>query len=493
MNRSRLIFLGLLASLVVPLGILLWRPADHGEKVMLYCAAGMRKPLEIIARRFEEEYGIAVDLQYGGSGTLLGNVEASGSGDLYLAADSSYIDIARKKGLADESIPVAYLSAGFLVAKGNPFGLASLADLAKDENLRISMGNPEAASIGKFTRKILEQEGLWESVSGRTLVTKPTVNELANDVKLGAADVAVVWDAVAKQYPDLDFVRVPAFDRERKDVTITVLRSAENVTDALRFARYVGARDRGLRVFEQEGYAVAEGDRWAWRPELVFFSGAMLRPAITGKMERFQEREGVDLQFVPNGCGVLVAQMRAGARPDAYFSCDQSFMTSVQDLFEPASMVSSNDMVILAHDQARPEIRSVRDLTKPGLRVGVAHPEKSALGALTNRLLGVMHVDLGANKILDSATGDFLVNQLRAGSLDAVIVYRSNAMAHPTTLKEARIVEIDHPRAVAHQPFAVGANSDHKHLMNRLFQALVAADGRAEFLKYGFRWELKNE
>ena len=113
-----------------------------------------------------------------------------------------------------------------------------------------------------------------------------------------------------------------------------------------------------------------------------------------------------------------------------------------------------------------------------------------ALGALTVRLLEEKGVKIGKNKQLDSATGDFLVNQLRAGSLDAVIVYRSNAKATPATLESASIVEVRHPMAVAHQPFAIGAHSDHKHLTERLFRALVAEQGKEQFLKYGFGWEL---
>ena len=44
-------------------------------------------------------------------------------------------------------------------------------------------------------------------LSNQTVVFKPTVVDAANDVKLGAVDAAIVWDSMAKQYPDLEFVR----------------------------------------------------------------------------------------------------------------------------------------------------------------------------------------------------------------------------------------------------------------------------------------------
>ena len=319
---------------------------------------------------------------------------------------------------------------------------------------------------------------------------KPTVNELANDVKLGSADVAVVWDAVANQYSELDFINVPEFDAETKTVAVGVLSSAVVPSEALKFARYATAKNKGLRTFSEMGYRVVDGDKWEARPELVFFSGAMLNPAIRDSMKEFQEREGVSLRFVPNGCGILVSQMKAGARPDAYFSCDISFMDEVENLFGESRTVSSNDMVILASNKVKGRINNLNDLSVPGFRVGLAHPENSALGALTRRLLNAEGIEIGDNKKLDSATGDFLVNQLRAGSLDAVIVYRSNGMANPSTLKDAHIVEIDSEMAVALQPFAVGVDSEYKHLTERLFSALVDSQGREQFLKYGFQWKL---
>ncbi|MCP4848009.1 MAG: molybdate ABC transporter substrate-binding protein [Verrucomicrobiaceae bacterium] len=490
MNRAKVVFWILVACLLGPLFILIITPYEKGDPLLVYCAAGMRKPMAVIARKYEEQYGVKVELQFAGSGTLLANAEASGKGDLYLAGDMSYIRIGQEKGLVREALAACHLTAGLAVRQGNPLKISSLADLSTHPDLRIVIANPEAASIGKFTKKILNKNGLWDAISSKALAMKPTVNEVANDVKLGAADVAVIWDAVANQYPELQFINVAEFDGESKKVAIGVLDSANVPSDALRFARYATARDEGLEFFSEMGYRVVEGDKWQSQPELLFFSGAMLNPAIRDSMARFKEREGVNLKFVPNGCGILVSQMKAGARPDAYFSCDVSFMEEVEAFFSKPKTVSSNDMVILVSNDVRGKIRKLSDLSLPGMRVGLAHPENSALGALTVRLLENEKVEIGDNKELDSATGDFLVNQLRAGSLDAVIVYRSNAKANPATLKGAHIVDINNDMAIARQPFAIGLNSDHKHLASRLFRALVNDMGRKQFLDYGFEWEL---
>ena len=97
MNRSKVIFVSLLFTLLVPIFFFI----DHDKEnetseLIVYCAAGMRVPMELIANQYENTYGVKIRLQFAGSGTLLGNIEASMIGDLYLAADTSYIEIAKE-------------------------------------------------------------------------------------------------------------------------------------------------------------------------------------------------------------------------------------------------------------------------------------------------------------------------------------------------------------------------------------------------------------
>ncbi|MCP5540708.1 MAG: extracellular solute-binding protein [Akkermansiaceae bacterium] len=467
-------------------------PSDGapGTTLLMLCAAGMRVPVEKIAAQYEAEYGVEVQLQFGGSGTLLGNLEVAPC-DLYLAADDSYTKTARAKGLIAETIPVARMRGGFGVPKGNPKKLSALADVTRPD-LRIGIGNPDAASVGKFTKKILEEHGLW---AGFTPASQfPTVNEIANAVKVGSLDAAILWDAIAAQYPEIDFVRLPEFDAAVQDITIGVAARSKQPTAALKFARYLTARDKGQPVFAANGYETGEGDVWAEEPEILLFSGAMLRVAIEGSIGRFEAREGVHITPVYNGCGVLVSQMKAGEKPDAYFSCDVKFMDMVKDRFLDGPIVSANEMVILVAKGNPKGIATLPDLAKPGLRVGLGDPEKSALGFLTKVLLDGENLSAAlaesGNVKLNSATGDLLVNQLKAGSLDAVIVYKSNAMSAASTATDCDIVGIARPNAIAAQPYAVARESAHKHLLDRFLEACVSEEGKQAFLSRGFRWEL---
>ncbi len=122
--------------------------------------------------------------------------------------------------------------------------------------------------------------------------------------------------------------------RRHDRVSVSVLAASSQPASALRFARYLSAPEKGGRVFGEMEFETAGGDAWAERPELVFYSGGVNRPAVEELVKEFAEREAVDVTTVFNGCGVLCAQMQAMEEfPDAYFACDLCFVPPVAEQF----------------------------------------------------------------------------------------------------------------------------------------------------------------
>ena len=456
-------------------------PAAKPGPLLVYCAAGLRPPLEAAMKAYDGE----IQLQYGGSQTLLANLELTHRGDLYIPADDSYVELARSKGLVAESIPLARMVPVLAVAKGNPKNIGSLSDLLKPE-VRLAQANPDAAAVGKLVRAALEKQGKWTALKEKTLVFKPTVNDAANDVKLGSSDAAFVWDATVRQYPELERVSGVSFDSVA-NVPVAVLKSSEAPRSALRFARFLAARDRGLPEFTKNGYTVVDGDVWEEKPQLLLYGGAMLRPAIEKTIAAFEEREGCTVTRVYNGCGILVGQMQAGAKPDLYFACDAQFMSMVKDKFLPPVDVSVNQLVILVPKGNPKGIRTLKDMARPGLRVGIGHEKQCALGQLTQETLkqSKLQAAVMKNVVVQTPTGDMLVNQLRTGSLDAVVAYVSNAVSAADAL-EAHSIDI--PCALATQPVAVARDAKRAQLAGRLVEALRSAESKARFEAEGFTW-----
>jgi molybdenum ABC transporter molybdate-binding protein len=470
--------------------------ADTTGDLFVYCAAGLRSPVEQIVAEYEREYGVAVQLQYGGSNTLLSQIEVSKTGDLYLAGDSSYTDLAQEKGLVQETIPLAVMRPVIAVRKGNPKNIRGVEDLLRDD-IRTALGNPDQAAIGRLTRSLLVESGSWQRLQEHvtdTGVFKPTVPEVANDVKLGSADAGIVWDTTVALYPELEAVQVDELNAGTTHVTVGVLTATQRPTKALRLARYLAARDRGLVTFAEHGYETVQGDVWAEVPEVTFFCGSVNRRAVDAVIKNFEQREGVVVNTVYNGCGILTAQMQtirdqqqAGGFPDTYMACDRYYLETVQDWFQEDVDISDTEVVIAVPEGNPARIQSLQDLTKPGMRVAVGQPDQCTIGVLTRQVLeaeGVYDAVM-QNVVTQTATSAMLVPTVTTKSVDAALAYATDTKAEADKVDSIRI---ESPAAQAVQPFAIARSSDHKYLGRRLYQAIAGA--RDQFETAGFHFRL---
>ena len=418
-------------------------------------------------------------------------MKVSGRADLYLAADESYMDDAEAAGLdVRETLPIAYQRPVIVVHKDSPLDVQSIDDLRQD-GVRLFLANPEHAAIGKVARSRLGDER-WNALWRLKITATDTVTSVANNVAIERQGAGIIWDANLAQYPDLRIIRVPEFEAETNQITIAVLGSSTDPTNALHLARFIAARDEGLKVFAGAGYEVAEGDYWSEQPEITLFGGGLNREAVYETLKDFGHREGVKINHLFDGCGALVGRMDPDGlaeQPDVYFACATSYMDRVSDLFWAPVDVSSTQLVI-AVPPGTTGTAQLADLAHPGLKVGLCDAEKSALGALSLDLLkalpGVLEgVEKNARDY--PGTAPALVAKVATGALDAAVVYRANATAMQRAGK-LDIIEIDDVNAHARQPIAIGRFSKHRQLCQRLVEAILAAESRDRFESLGFQW-----
>ena len=492
MNRTSGVMIG---SLVVLAGMFFLLAqsdspgsSDSNEPIVFFCAASNRGVVEEIRAQYEEEFDRSVQIQYGPSMSLLSSIEVAKSGELYLPADDSFLFIAQEKELVAEMIPIARMQGVVAVKKGNPKGIKTFDDLLGDD-VRLVQAN-DAAAIGKITKRILTKSGLWSKLDEATSAYRTTVTDVANDILVGAADAGIVYDAVLHTYPGLEYVELPELREANSKIAVGVIVTTKQPASALHFARYLAARDRGLRKYEAHGFSVVEGDQWDDTPELALYAGSMLRPAIDASITEFEQREGVRVSRTYNGCGVLVGQMKGGAVPDAFFACDTEFMTQARKWFPNPVDVSQNELVILVKKGNPHNIRSLRDLGEKGLRVGIGHEKQCAMGWLTQNTFreAGLQKTIMPNVVVQTPTGDLLVNQLRANSLDAAVAYLTNAAGSGEFLDAIQIQGLE--CSLATQPWAVGKDSDFPELSKRLFRKLTSTDTKLDFLAEGFLWQV---
>lgn len=466
--------------------------APQTTVIRLLAAAGLREPIEEIARQYEAECGVTVDIQFGGSNTLLSQIQVDriGTPDLLLAADEYFTRQAVEKKLAIEVFDIALQHPCVVVKKDSEISIRSIEDLMVDSR-RLSLGNPDQAAIGKSVRDAMRRmkSNAWERLESHVSkfgVFKPTVNEVANDVRIGSVDAGIVWNATiaSPAYREsLRMIDLPELVEQEEIVSMAVLTSSLQPTSALKFARYVSAEDRGLRVFRSHGLEVKDGDDWVDRPEVHFYCGAVSRRVIEPVADEFQLREGITINTTYNGCGILTGRMKTIQNqsqslgfPDLYMACDRYYFDDVRQWFQDDVDISDVEIVMVV-PKGVTSVSEPRDLLKPGVRVAIGQPDQCAIGALTKRLLkrdgtydSLKQKQLEASEtVIEIASSAMLVPHVLNGHVDVAIAYLSDAMPNQASVD---VVPFEAGDNLAIQTLSVARNSRHKQLLRRFTNAL---------------------
>ncbi|MDY3563431.1 molybdate ABC transporter substrate-binding protein [Gemmata sp. JC673] len=263
-NSTTPIAVGSLIALAALIGGLWWRerpvPNAPTQPLIVYAAPTSRLPLEVIAADYGRETGRQVELRIGPSEDILTKVRLPAPGepaDLFIPADDSYIRQARELGLVTESARIAHMRAVVLLTKDNPKNLAEWADLLRD-GVKVAVPNPGAA-VGKLTREHLAETGRWAALAPRAVDTG-SVTEAANAARLGSADAAVVWDAVAAApaYRGQRVLALPELAPVTGRVEVALLSQSRDPEAARALMSHITDPNRGLVRFREFGFQVEE-------------------------------------------------------------------------------------------------------------------------------------------------------------------------------------------------------------------------------------------
>ncbi|MDQ7780252.1 MAG: molybdate ABC transporter substrate-binding protein [Planctomycetota bacterium] len=237
------------------------RKAETSKRTLqVFCGAASKPAMEECATAFEKKTGIKVEVEYGGSGTLLSKMKMSGRGDVYIPGSPDYMVKAQRDGITDPAgVKIAaYLVPAILVQKGNPKGIRTLEDLARP-GMRVGIGNPEAVCVGLYAVEILAGAGLLDSVKTNIAVHAESCEKTAALVVLRQVDAVIGWDVFASWSPDstaavmIDPAKVPRIAY----VPAAVCRTSKDPAAAREFVDFLSSVE-AHGVFSRLGYITEE-------------------------------------------------------------------------------------------------------------------------------------------------------------------------------------------------------------------------------------------
>ncbi len=265
--QRRMVFLLVLLVFVLACGQK--QEEDRKDSITVFCGSANKPAMEEIAARFEQEKGIRINMIFGGSGTLLSQIELSKQGEIYLPGSPDYIIIAERKKLVIEKSDriVAYLIPAIITPAGNPANIQSLQDLARP-GVRIGIGNPETVCLGLYGVEILERNDLLVPVMKNVVTFGGSCSKTANLAAMNKVDAILGWRVFHFWNPDrMDYVRLASEDIPRISyIPISIPVYTKDVALSKAFIEFV-LSPLGRSIYEEYGYLTSLEEAKAFAPQ----------------------------------------------------------------------------------------------------------------------------------------------------------------------------------------------------------------------------------
>jgi len=246
---------GLLAS-----ALFIAAPAQ-ADDLVVFAAATLTNALEAVSRAWMDETGTRVVMSFAGSSALARQIEAGAPADIFISANTDWMDALAASGELREGTRRTILGNSLvLIAHGgdaSPVVIDANLDLvAMLDGGRLSMALVDAVPAGMYGREALVTLGLWGDVAPHVAQSDNVRSALAF-VALGEAPLGIVYasDAVVE-----DSVTVIATFPEGSHTPITLPAAITAQSDHPRAQDFLDflSSDIAAPIWREYGFSVPD-------------------------------------------------------------------------------------------------------------------------------------------------------------------------------------------------------------------------------------------
>jgi molybdate transport system substrate-binding protein len=238
------------------------------KELTVFAGSASKPALDEAAKAFEQQTGIKVYMTYGGSGTVLSQMELSKTGDIYIPGSPDYLAKAEKDKVVDPNTTkiVAYLIPAICVQSSNPKNIQSLSDLAKS-GIKVGIGNPTTVCVGLYAIEILDYNHLLADVNKNILTQAASCDNTATLISLKSVDAVMGWSVFHDWNPNnIDTVYLKPEQMPRLAyIPAAISTFTREKESAGAFINFLTSKT-GQDIFKKWGYDVTETEARKYAP-----------------------------------------------------------------------------------------------------------------------------------------------------------------------------------------------------------------------------------
>jgi len=221
--------------------------------VVVFAASSLTEAFTEMATAFEADHREAhITFNFAGSGDLVTQIGQGAPADIFASADDANMKKLTDAGeTVGDPVSIAKNTMEIIVEKGNPKGIATVADLAKPDTIVVLCADTvpcgrSAAAVLRNAAVTLTPKSLEDKVKG--VVTKVTAGEADAGI-VYVSDVRAAGDAVSG-------VEIPTDINVINDYPVTLTKEARNPAAATAFMTFMTSA-AGHAILAKHGFLVA--------------------------------------------------------------------------------------------------------------------------------------------------------------------------------------------------------------------------------------------
>jgi molybdate transport system substrate-binding protein len=224
------------------------------------------------------------------------------------------------------------------------------------------------------------------------------------------------------------------------------------------------------------------------------FAGSASKPPTEEAIKTFEQKTGIKVDVVYGGSGKVLSQMKLAKEGDLYFPGSSDYMEKAK---KDGNVVPKTEkriayVVPAINVQAgNPKnIKTLEDLTKPGLKLAIANPESVCVGLyaveiIENDLTPAQKNAFKANLLNYTDSCEHTATAISLKQVDAVLGWSVFQDWDATKIQTIALDKSQIPR-IGYIPIAVSSYTKKQAQAQQFIDFLTSAEGQAIFAKYGY-------
>jgi molybdate transport system substrate-binding protein len=225
--------------------------------------------------------------------------------------------------------------------------------------------------------------------------------------------------------------------------------------------------------------------------EITAFCGAASETAMYEAAKVFEQGKDIRVNLIYGGSGAVLSQMKLSKTGDLYIPGSPDYIViAARDgviKTDTTKIVSYLVPAILVQHGNPKNIRTLADLARPGIKVGIGTPETVCVGLYAIEILEFNNFikDVVPNIITNAESCSKAASLIALKSVDAVIGWTVFADWHPETIDVVYLDKAQIPR-IAYIPAAVSIYSKDSNKAISFIDFLTSAKGQEIFKNKGY-------